>query len=86
MSAVIPTAVSRLFWDVERDSVDVERHRDWIIGRVLDWGNVDALVWLRRTYGDEALKRVATRGRGLARKTCVFWRTYFGLTGDSDVR
>jgi len=79
MSPDIPAEVRRLFWDVRPETVDVERHRKWLIRRVLDWGDVPALKWLRQVYGDDALKQVVAENRGLARKTHVFWVTYFGL-------
>lgn len=79
MIQVIPDYIQNLFWDVRKETVDVNRHSQFIIRRVLDFGDVAAINWLRRTYPDNLLKQVIKIGRGLARKTIVFWRNYFDL-------
>jgi len=79
MIQVIPDYIQNLFWDVRKETVDVNRHSQFIIRRVLDFGDVAAINWLRRTYPDNLLKQVIKTGRGLAHKTIVFWRDYFDL-------
>ena len=70
-------SVRRLLWDVDPDSVDVNRHGRFLIRRVLDFGDVASVNWLRRTYSDAEIKDAIADGRGLAHKTFVFWETYF---------
>jgi hypothetical protein len=77
MSVEIPESVSKLLWDVEPDSVDVRRHARFLIRRVLDFGDVASVNWLRRTYSDAQIQDAIAGGRGLAHKTFVFWDFYF---------
>jgi hypothetical protein len=79
MKPTIPSYVRRLFWDVRKETVEIDRHAQFIIRRVLDYGDARSLNWLRRTYSDDELKEVVKTERGLAHKTVVFWKTYFGL-------
>ena len=79
MNVEIPACVRRLFWDVRPETVEVTRHGKWLIKRILDWGDAESINWLRATYSEEEIKRVVIAKRGLARKTWVFWMTYFGL-------
>jgi Holliday junction resolvasome RuvABC ATP-dependent DNA helicase subunit len=77
MSVEVPGSVRKLLWDVEPSSVDVQRHARFLIRRVLDFGDVASVNWLRRTYTDAEIQDVVARGRGLAHKTIVFWNLYF---------
>lgn len=86
ISRTVPECVQTLFWDVKREEVDVQRHCEFIIRRVLDFGDVAALNWLRQTYADKTIKEVVNSGRGLAGKTLAFWSLYYSLgRGERDV-
>jgi len=69
---------STLFWDAE--SVDIEQHADYIIGRVLDFGDEKDLKTLREIYADEKLIGVVKERRGLLSMTRRFWSVYFNIT------
>ncbi|UCD83513.1 MAG: hypothetical protein JSU92_09420 [Deltaproteobacteria bacterium] len=85
MTTKFPEYLNNLLWDVRKETVDINRHSQFVIRRVLDFGDVAAVNWLRRTYPDNLLKQVIKTGRGLTRKTIVFWRNYFDLeTEDID--
>ena len=76
---MIPDSVSKLFWDVKKECVNVEKHSSFIIRRVLDYGDPTALAWLRKTYPDELIKKIVQNKRGLEHKTLVFWERYYNL-------
>jgi acetolactate synthase regulatory subunit len=53
--------LGHLFWDVNRESLRVTRHRNFIIRRILGADDVEAWSWLMDTYhGDEILQAVAS--------------------------
>lgn len=79
MGTALPDSVSRLLWDVRKETVDPKRHGKFLIRRVLDFGDVAAVNWLRRTFSEEAIRQVVTEGRGLSHKTLAFWRHYLGI-------
>jgi hypothetical protein len=67
-----------LFWDAE--SVDIEQHADYVIARVLDFGDENDLKKLRKIYTDEKLIGVVKERRGLLSMTRRFWSVYFNIT------
>lgn len=67
-----------LFWDAE--SVDIEQHADYIIAKVLDFGDEKDLKTRRGVYADEKLIGVLKERRGLMRMTRRFWSVYFNIT------
>ena len=67
-----------LFWDAE--SVDIEQHADYIIARVLDFGDEKDLKTLREIYADKKLIGVVRKRKGLLGMTRRFWSVYFNIT------
>ena len=55
-----------LFWDVNPEKLDVERHAPLIIGRVVERGTLAAWHTVRRHYGDEKMRKVVTGLRDLS--------------------
>jgi hypothetical protein len=52
-----PRSLRPLFWEVDFASVDVRRHADFILARVLESGRLDDVRWLVATYGMKRIHR-----------------------------
>ena len=66
-----------LFWDAE--SVNIEQHADYIIARVLDFGDEKDVKRLREIYSDDELINVIRTRKGLLPITKRFWSVYFNI-------
>jgi hypothetical protein len=65
--AATPLGMPRsLFWDVNPAKVDVSKHANWIITRVVELGTLANWHTVRRHYGDEAMIRAVTTARDLS--------------------
>lgn len=67
-----------LFWDVE--IIDIDRHADYVIARVLNFGDEKDLKNLRELYPDDRLIRVIKNRRALLPITRRFWSVYFNIS------
>lgn len=79
--ASLPASFRRFFWDVPLSSLSVERHRDFILGRLLEWGDREALRWVVRSYSPDVLREFL-RGRGseiLSERNQRFWASVLEL-------
>jgi hypothetical protein len=82
VAAEIPAEVALLFWDTDPQRVDLERHRDYVMERVMARGGWVAMRWLRQAYPREALADfVRRKGHRLAPRE----RAYWALIADVDV-
>ena len=61
-----------LFWDHRLQDADLERHPDWVLGRVLMFGSRTQVRTVRRYYGDRAILRAARR-REIDSRTRNYW-------------
>jgi hypothetical protein len=78
----IPKEWHQYFWEVDPEKVDLDKRDYYIMGRVLEWGNFEAVRKLRRYYGDARLKEflLSTNSRVLSRKTMRYWQVILNLS------
>lgn len=62
-----------LFWDTNPDKIDMEGNAQYIIERVLDFGNDGEVKWLYHFYDTSLIKDVVTKSRSLMPKTKNLW-------------
>ena len=75
----IPERIRRLFWDVNKETVDVDGHRAYIIPRIMDYGTTEDVKWMLRAYSPQEISEVLKKRRGLSRKSACFWAAYFNI-------
>lgn len=70
-----------LLWDVPAERVDGAAHREFLIGRALGHGSVDAIRALRRDLGDTAIRDhlERTRGRKIDRRRLRYFEAILDL-------
>ncbi|RKZ20786.1 hypothetical protein DRQ18_05655 [bacterium] len=71
---MLPECVKRILWDVEKDEVDIREHREFLIKRILEYGDPESIKWVRENYTPEEIKKVIEKGRGLSPKTITLWK------------
>jgi hypothetical protein len=75
----MPAEVAILFWDVDLAKLDLEKHKTFIVERVLNMGDEVSLKWLWQKYGPQVIYDTVTASRKLTLKTARCWQNYFGL-------
>lgn len=83
-SEPLPELLRALFWEYDFDELSWAADRDLVFARVLSEGPWEAVRWLRRQAGDEALREWirARRGRGLDRRQLRFWQLVLDLPAE----
>lgn len=77
---VVPDCVSRLFWEVAPSEVDLERHRDYVLERVMSRGGWEAMRWLRATYSRDTIADFLSRKGGrLTARDRAYWSLIAGV-------
>jgi hypothetical protein len=78
-SAEIPDDVARLFWDVDPRPLDRDKHRDYIMERVMARGGWNAMRWLRAQYDLTVLREfLERRGQRLPARELAYWALITG--------
>lgn len=81
----LPRKFERLFWDCDFDTLDLRKHRSYIIRRILDRGDSTSFAWLRETVGDDAIRDwfLTKQGGGLDPPKLRFWELILDLPSDA---
>lgn len=66
-----------LFWDVERPSIDPERHAKWLIKRVLNYGLWTDWQILVAHYGKDRLQEIVFTIPKLDPRSLAFCQAWF---------
>src|SRR4030065_2627328 len=75
----IPPNVGKYLWDVKIDSLDIKAHSGFVIERVLEYGDTDALSWLLKNYEKNKILDVLKKSKRISPKTGNFYALYFGI-------
>ncbi len=71
---MIDSAIKKYFWDTDISKLDLAEHKTYIIERILDIGDDDAVRWLKQFYPKEDILAVALHSKRLSPKSKNFWQ------------
>lgn len=76
---LIPKFITKYLWDVKIDSLSLDTHSGFIIERVLEYGDEDALLWLNTTFGKDRIAEVLKTSKKISSKTGNFYALYYNI-------
>jgi len=74
--------IAALFWDVELEQRHLVENPQWVLRRVLEFGDLHQNRWVRRYFGDEAVA-LAARHRSMSPRVSRFWELVLQGEGDT---
>ncbi|MBI5050695.1 MAG: hypothetical protein HZC11_07480 [Nitrospirae bacterium] len=66
-----------LFWDVDREKLSPEKDWYFIIERILEFGDIDDVVWMELTFSRDKITETLKKSRILSNRT----RSYCEVAG-----
>ena len=81
-SLKIPSYLYRYFWDVDAKKLDPQNKPYFIIGRLLDKGDVRAARWVKRNYKDELVSETLQKYRDFSLRSASFWALIYQVPMD----
>lgn len=69
----IPKSLYKYFWDVNVKKLDPDKKPYFVISRLLDKGNVEAVRWVKENYHQEQIKNTFRNIMDFNEKTGRFW-------------
>jgi hypothetical protein len=73
----VPDTLRFLFWDTNPQEIRLRRHATYVIERVLEFGDLDAIRWLQRVYTVQKIVDVLEVSRLITPKSSRFWKLWF---------
>ena len=78
-SASLPKFLSHYFWDIETAGFNPQKRPQYVIQRLLEMGNDQAVRWVRKNFTEEQIKETIRKRRGFSPKTVQFWASFLNI-------
>lgn len=79
MKSDLPATFKSYFWDVDFNSLNQEENKNFILKRVLDRGDTQALTWVTQNYNRKEIAKLLFTVRDISTKTANFWADFLKL-------
>lgn len=82
--AKVPKKFHDVFWEVDASKLDTDEYPEYIMERILEYGTLEGVRWLREVLGDGRIKEYI-KGAGrrrLSTLTLNFWQKILNLKAD----
>ena len=61
-----------LFWDVDREKLSPEKDWYFIIERILEFGDIDDVIWMELTFSRDKITETLKKSRILSNRTRAY--------------
>ncbi len=80
----LPSFLHRFFWEYDPEVLDLHKHADVIMARIMERGTWQAMLWLRTVYPPEVMARfLSVKGwKVLPPREVNYWALLSGLPED----
>lgn len=80
----IPEFLIQFFWEYDPGNISIEQHADLIIGRIMERGNWESMLWLKRTFSkDILLNFLEKKGKKiLSPRELNYWAFVVGIPAE----
>ncbi len=68
-----PAFLKKYFWDVNFEKLDFSRRRVMVLKRIMEYGDKEAVMWMRANFTDSEIKDVLIKCRDFSQKSANFW-------------
>ncbi|SPF32169.1 hypothetical protein SBDP1_1020007 [Syntrophobacter sp. SbD1] len=79
----IPESLRPFFWDVDFEGLSVQNFSYFIISRLMEHGDDEALRFLMRTYSRRELGETLSTSRSISRRSRKFWALLLNIKEES---
>ncbi|MBN1445183.1 MAG: hypothetical protein JW957_03645 [Candidatus Omnitrophica bacterium] len=69
----LPSFLKKYFWDVSFEKIDLQKNREYVLKRILDYGDERAVAWMYRNFKKSEIKKTLSEFRGYSQKSANYW-------------
>ncbi|MBU1070981.1 hypothetical protein KKG65_01040 [Patescibacteria group bacterium] len=69
----LPKEFKTYFWDTDFETLNPQKHPQFVLKRLLDHGNTPAVRWSLKHYSKQDIKNLLLTINDLSRKTANYW-------------
>jgi len=77
-----PQEIRAFFWDANPETFDPLSCPRYTIGRILEFGDEKAVVWMKELFSEAQIGDVIRTDRRLSRRSASFWALVYRIPRD----
>ncbi len=77
----LPEEMYRFFWDTNPASIQLQKHANYIIDRILHYGDIPSWKWLLSVYERENIQDRVLMSKQLSKKDTTFFSLMLSTSG-----
>ncbi|OGK13362.1 hypothetical protein A3I50_01350 [Candidatus Roizmanbacteria bacterium RIFCSPLOWO2_02_FULL_37_9] len=78
-STKLPRSLYRFFWDINAKMLNPSKHPKFVINRLLDKGDIEAVKWVRRNFSENEIEKTFKKLRDFRPKVASFWSLFLNI-------
>ena len=75
----VPVFLRKYFWEIDFKKFNPFSYPQYVISRVLEYGDEKTLRWLFKNFSIRQIKNTLCKSRNLSVKSANFWALYLGV-------
>ena len=69
----LPNFLKKYFWEVDFEKMDPEKHRVYVLRRIMNYGDEKAISWMWKNFTESEIRNILLKYRDLSLKSANFW-------------
>jgi len=69
----LPEFLKKYFWDAPFEKIDLQKNREYVLKRILDYGDEKAVAWMYNNFKKAEIIRTLSDSRGYSQKSANYW-------------
>jgi hypothetical protein len=70
----LPDFLQPFFWETELSQINIDTNKPYIIERILELGDLSAVLWLFSNYPTNEIIEILEKSRRVSAKSRNFWQ------------
>lgn len=70
---IIAEHLRQFFWETDLSKINIEENKQYIIERILELGDRDAVQWLFSDFSLDEIKKTLEKSKRISKKSLNFW-------------
>jgi hypothetical protein len=80
MKQKIPENIKILLWDIRKDQILLGEHYQFIIERIMEYGDVGDIKWMESTFSKDKIIKTLKRSKRLSAKTANYFAIKYKIS------
>lgn len=71
-------SIRKYFWDINIAKLDIRKYKGYIIERILEMGDEEAIYWLKKNFSREDILQTIQKSRRISHPSLNYWNLILG--------